>query len=109
MTRSIPPRARAFYEQFVEFANVDDPFAHSYDRDRFYHFVWAAHSGRARFTASDLHHQLTHDDFSDDVARELASIYSCCREFLQARNTMPYVKREDWVRQGMSRPTSAST
>jgi hypothetical protein len=98
MIRSIPPNTRVFYDQFVEFANADDPFAHSCDRDRFYHFVWAAHNGRARFTESDLHRELTRDEFSDDVARKLADIYSCCREFLQARSTMPYVTREDWAR-----------
>jgi hypothetical protein len=93
--RQFPKRTRFFYDRFVDWANLSDPFG-SDDIGRFYHFAWAAHEGRAKLDSFDVLRELVDDGFDVDDANRLADVYDTCRAFMRSRASIPSVGRDDW-------------
>jgi hypothetical protein len=79
----LPQRTAYFFDQFTSAANKQA--LHPLDWKRFYHFIHAAHVGRAHVVPDDLIRLLVERQFTVEEATELTRIYEHGRALLQHR------------------------
>ena len=88
MPRALPERTGYYFAQFVAAANKD--VLHPLDWRRFYHFIHAAHQGRAKLSSHEVESLLVERGFSVSQAACLSNIYHHGRELLTWRPAFNY-------------------
>ena len=86
--RTLPERTDSFYRSFVNLANKNVP--HPLDRERFYHFIIAAHQGRTKLSHWDVLEMLIRDGFEEEDSKAFAEKYKIGRDVLQAQKSFPF-------------------
>ena len=76
----LPPKARKFFDGFVNLANKGA--LHHLDWQRFYIFVRTAHRVRLRLHEVDISYLLVREGFDEESARHIADIYEHGRGIL---------------------------
>jgi len=76
---TLSPRAQKAFDSFVGLANKDG--LHPLDWERFYRFARVCHVFHVKTNEEDVFRLLVHAEFSEQYARELATVFGRLRDF----------------------------